>query len=328
MSLLISRLKLHEEKQYLLIQLKEGMRNVSRLESQLKVLSASTFSMSSSSSLGSLSSSHASSKGSLSSLSFTDIYGLSTTVPTDPTMLDLHRRVDKILSNNQPESGMHSAEESLSPDSDGCSHALLMAQGHSPRSSLGSMPSPPISPQDGPSCQTHPPSYDQTFLNRRLLIQQQLNEAKQLSDQIAELNQSKNKNVPKLSPISEVTSNREQEKLAAANFYDEIGVTPLSPISEIVTNSPKSQHSKASDTRYSAISDESVAGDSGVFEAGSKTQQTGSKAKKQELLPSMVLETAQVQVKLRYSCQDAVLHVGIERARNLSALNISPNMKV
>ena len=45
-----------------------------------------------------MSSSHASSKGSLSSLSFTDIYGLSTTTPADPAMLDLHRRVEKILS--------------------------------------------------------------------------------------------------------------------------------------------------------------------------------------------------------------------------------------
>merc|ERR1712036_22523 len=73
------RLKIHEDKQYLLQQLKDSMKSVSTLESQLKLLSASTLSMSSSSSLGSLSSSHASSKGSLSSLSFTDIYGLSTT---------------------------------------------------------------------------------------------------------------------------------------------------------------------------------------------------------------------------------------------------------
>ena len=57
------------------------------LEAQLKLLSAST--LSSSSSLGSLSSSHASSKGSLSSLSFTDIYGMSTTVAPDSAMLDL-----------------------------------------------------------------------------------------------------------------------------------------------------------------------------------------------------------------------------------------------
>merc|ERR1719367_2790424 len=97
------RLRLHEEKQVLLQRLRDGMRTVSRLESQLKVLSASTLSMSSSSSLGSLSSSHASSKGSLSSLSFTDIYGLSTTTPPDPAMLDLHRRVDKILNNAQVE---------------------------------------------------------------------------------------------------------------------------------------------------------------------------------------------------------------------------------
>ena len=77
------------------------MRLVSRLESQLRQLSASTtLSVSSSStSLGSLSSSHASSKGSLSSLSFTDIYGLSATTPADPALLDLHRRVDKILGN-------------------------------------------------------------------------------------------------------------------------------------------------------------------------------------------------------------------------------------
>lgn len=87
------RLRLHEEKRALVQQLRAGMRAVSRLESQLKLLSASTMSMSmsSSSSLGSLSSSHASSKGSLSSLSFTDIYGLSTTTPADPAMIDLHR---------------------------------------------------------------------------------------------------------------------------------------------------------------------------------------------------------------------------------------------
>ena len=73
------RLRVHETKQMLLQQHTEAMRAMTQLESQLKLLSASTLSMSSSSSLGSLSSSHASSKGSLSSLSFTDIYGLSTT---------------------------------------------------------------------------------------------------------------------------------------------------------------------------------------------------------------------------------------------------------
>merc|ERR1719385_299882 len=106
------RLKIHEDKQFLLQQLKDSMRSVSALESQLKLLSASTLSMSSSSSLGSLSSSHASSKGSLSSLSFTDIYGMSSTAQPDSSMLDLHKRVEKILTHQQIEpSGSGAAED-------------------------------------------------------------------------------------------------------------------------------------------------------------------------------------------------------------------------
>ena len=46
------RLRVHETKQALLQQLTEAMRAMTQLESQLKVLSASTLSMSSSSSLG------------------------------------------------------------------------------------------------------------------------------------------------------------------------------------------------------------------------------------------------------------------------------------
>lgn len=59
------RLKLHEEKQILLQSMRQALRNVALLEGQLRSLSASTLSMSSSSSLGSLSTSsrsHASSK--------------------------------------------------------------------------------------------------------------------------------------------------------------------------------------------------------------------------------------------------------------------------
>lgn len=51
------RLKLHEEKQVLLQSMRQALRNVALLEGQLRSLSASTLSMSSSSSLGSLSTS-------------------------------------------------------------------------------------------------------------------------------------------------------------------------------------------------------------------------------------------------------------------------------
>merc|ERR1719447_2043693 len=95
------RLKIHEEKQLLHQQLVDTMWSVSALESQLKLLSASTLSMSSSSS-----------KGSLSSLSFTDIYGMSSTAQPDSSMLDLHKRVEKILTHQQTEpSGQVAVEE-------------------------------------------------------------------------------------------------------------------------------------------------------------------------------------------------------------------------
>nr|SVE73385.1 EOG090X00VK [Daphnia atkinsoni] len=120
------RLKLHEEKQILLQSMRLALRNVALLEGQLRSLSASTLSMSSSSSLGSLSTSsrsHASSKGSLSSvLSFTDIYGPPqysamanaalpghVSTPGDSglsgtpvvNMADLHRRVERLLANRE-----------------------------------------------------------------------------------------------------------------------------------------------------------------------------------------------------------------------------------
>ncbi|MEE6469321.1 hypothetical protein FKM82_008579 [Ascaphus truei] len=73
------RLLLQEKINCLLKHLEEATRLTSYLHSQLKSLSASTLTMSSGSSRGSLASSRgslASSRGSLSSISFTDIYGL------------------------------------------------------------------------------------------------------------------------------------------------------------------------------------------------------------------------------------------------------------
>ncbi|XP_040194072.1 protein WWC3 [Rana temporaria] len=73
------RLLLQEKRNCLLKHLEEATRLTSYLHTQLKSLSASTLTMSSGSSRGSLASSRgslASSRGSLSSISFTDIYGL------------------------------------------------------------------------------------------------------------------------------------------------------------------------------------------------------------------------------------------------------------
>ncbi len=80
----------------------------------------------------------------------------------------------------------------------------------------------------------------------------------------------------------------------------------------------------------SAASSESVAGDSGVFEAStvSPVKVADNDNKLSSLMAAMSFEAAQVQVKIRYDRDDSLLHVGIERARNLRALAIRPNSKI
>ena len=378
------RLKIHEDKQFLLQQLKDSMREVSTLESQLKLLSASTLSMSSSSSLGSLSSSHASSKGSLSSLSFTDIYGMSTIAQPDSSMLDLHRRVEKILEgtqhsvdnvNQNPEECYggqpgpgEAASSGLSLPATSVSQLSL-----SPRSSLSSV-SPPVSPYNVGSTAALPPTYDQAYLTsierqKRLQAslpslpslpqphQPSINSSNlhlnsalaTLEDQFTGLNVTpRGQNQPQVTSSSGgQVRGRVPRPLAVGQFdlsdlnyslapsqavfnrrsgQDSVGSdqsnqsAPLSPISETTTDDRKTTVSSNTRSGVSAaVSDESVAGDSGVFEASHK---------KDDLVLSSNLETTQVQIKLRYSSSDELLHVGIERARNLSALFIPEGRRV
>ena len=377
------RLKIHEDKQFLLQQLKDSMREVSTLESQLKLLSASTLSMSSSSSLGSLSSSHASSKGSLSSLSFTDIYGMSTIAQPDSSMLDLHRRVEKILegshtqhqhnvenvNQNTADAECYSGQPSQLADAVSANLSLPKTSSQlslSPRSSLSSV-SPPVSPYNAGSAAVLPPTYDQAYLTsierqKRLqaslpsLPQQQpqnssnlhLNSAlANLEEQFTGLNVAPRGQVtncggaggqvrPKvprplavgqfdlsdlnysLSPSQAVFNRRSGQDSVGSDQSNQSA--PLSPISETTTDDRKTTLSSNTRSGVSAaVSDESVAGDSGVFEASRK---------KDDLVLSSNLETTQVQIKLRYSSSDELLHVGIERARNLTALFIPEGRKV
>jgi len=365
------RLKIHEDKQFLLQQLKDSMRSVSALESQLKLLSASTLSMSSSSSLGSLSSSHASSKGSLSSLSFTDIYGMSTTAQPDSSMLDLHRRVEKILEGTQArqnvDNNQNSEETFVQPSEVQVNLTMPKTSSQlslSPRSSLSSV-SPPVSPYEA----VLPPSYNEAYLTsveRQKKLQASLPSVAQsnnssnlhLDGAVATLDENlsglhlSRPYQPVTTSISGVTtaSHSPMRRLpinpsttrTGGHFelgdlpyslapnamllnrrsgQDSVGSdqsAPLSPISETTTDDRKTISSNARSVS-AAVSDESVAGDSGVFEASHK---------KEDLGLSMNLETAQVQIKLRYSSTDDLLHVGIERARNLSALFIPEGRKV
>lgn len=80
-----------------------------------------------------------------------------------------------------------------------------------------------------------------------------------------------------------------------------------------------SHSSSSSNTRSvsAAVSNESVAGDSGVFEA---VRHSSSHAAN--------IESAQVQISLRYMKVDSMLHVTIERARHLTALFVPNNSQL
>jgi len=306
------RVRLHEEKQLLLQQLRDVLRSMTCLESQLKTLSASTLSMSSSSSLGSLSTT--SSKGSLSSgLSFTDIYGgpqcsgsgFAAERPVD--MVDLHRRVERLLRDSPTVS---------------------------PRSSLLSV-SPPVSvsplysPATGP-----PPAYEHVEWQRKQedrLFESRLTQAG-VGDYVncvvnccgVGAAPSPSCAAPCAAPAAPpAPPPRPPSAIPLADFVSRSGNMsqgsglgrpascgslapldpPLSPISETPTSSGTNTRSVSA-----AVSDESVAGDSGVFEASHKKQQNvGGMA-------DMNMETAQVQIKLRYVLLCTAMHMPTVRA--------------
>ncbi|KAL0588106.1 Protein WWC3 [Plecturocebus cupreus] len=147
------RILLQEKRNCLLMQLEEATRLTSYLQSQLKSLCASTLTVSSGSSRGSLASSRgslASSRGSLSSVSFTDIYGLPQYEKPDAEGGQLLRfdlipfdslGRDAPFSEPPGPSGFHKQRRSLDTP-----HSLASL---SSRSSLSSL-SPPSSPLDTP----------------------------------------------------------------------------------------------------------------------------------------------------------------------------------
>lgn len=246
-----SRLKLHEEKQLLLQEMLDALKEVTHLENRLKSVSASTLSISSSSSLGSLST--ASSKGSLSCISFTDIYGdpLSTEPRID--IADITRQIKRFLPPSISDISLSS------------------------RSSLSTVETPPASP---------------------LRIEPMYENAQEA-----------------LAALYELGPASSQAVLDSLRFED-LKIKPLSPIYEkpSLLDIPQSALSRSSSNTSNthsasvsaAVSDESVAGDSGVFEASRASAQ--------------FKETAQIQVTLKYLSAEGALHVTLERARNLTVL--------
>ncbi|CAD6993333.1 unnamed protein product [Ceratitis capitata] len=320
------RLRFHEEKQLLVGELQDAIKSTKKLEERLKSFSSeSTFSISSGSSLGSLST--ASSK---SALSFTDIYIDPFAVETQIDVIDLQRRSQRFYQQQQLQAAQaqlqlqhphHQQQHQSQMHTVANAHPQLQQQPSSelslsPRSSL-SLETPPASPMK------YNANADQVST---IAIQR-------LKEEPTYANTPAGAALPPLyqpSPALAAAMPRTQAheldstlldcmvleaKLQKLNLSAPLNLpaAPLSPISEkpSLLDLPQemlSRSSSSSNTRSvsAAVSNESVAGDSGVFEAS------------RAHLPRK--ELAQVQIGLKYLKDKGVLVVSLERANNLSAL--------
>lgn len=311
-----NRLRFHEEKQHLLDRLQEALKSTKLLEERLKSFSSeSTFSISSGSSLGSLST--ASSK---SALSFTDIYIDPFAVDSPIDVIDLQRRSQRLFQQHQRLPPVHPVLQQQQQQQ----QQLQLQQQQppsevslSPRSSL-SMETPPASPMkynanaDQPQSAAHLVKEEPTYANA--------------IPALPTIPAPPAYTAPPAAPLAGVRAHPYdldstvldcmmlEAKLQKLNMSSPLNLNaPLSPISEkpSLLDLPQEMLSRSSSTSNTrsvsaAVSNESVAGDSGVFEAS------------RAHLPRK--ELAQVQIGLKYLKQEGVLVVSLERANNLSTL--------
>lgn len=340
---LAERLKLEEKRKELLQKLEETTKLTTYLYSQLKSLSSSTLSMSSGSSLGSLASSrgslNTSSRGSLNSLSSSDLYYSS---QGDQMDTDYQYKLDFLLQEkggyipSGPITTIHENEVVKSPSQPGQSGLCglgVAATSHTPplteasksvtslssRSSLSSL-SPPGSPLvldstfPGSSHDTSPHQFTADF------------EDCELSRHFADIGLSENQ------VLLDSDSGRASQSLLEDKDLDECtGGLLYEGTADMEKSLPKRRglHLRGDKTARvsAAASDESVAGDSGVYEASVK--QPG----EVEDIPYReedvtIVETAQVQIGLRYDTKSSSFMVIIAQLRNLHAFSIPHSSKV
>ncbi|XP_047628265.1 protein WWC2 isoform X1 [Phacochoerus africanus] len=340
---LAERLKLEERRKELLQKLEETTKLTTYLHSQLKNLSASTLSMSSGSSLGSLASSrgslNTSSRGSLNSLSSSELYY---TGQGDQLDVDYQYKLDFLLQEkggyipSGPITTIHEHEVVKSPSQPGQSGpcgAVAAATGHAPpvseapksvaslssRSSLSSL-SPPGSPLvlEG----TFPMSSHDVPLHQFAADFEDC----ELSSRFADLGLGENQLLLD-SDSGGVPQSLSEEKSLAECAREPLFEGPA----DMEKSLPKRRgiHLLGEKTTCvsAAVSDESVAGDSGVYEAFVK------QPSEVEDVPFgeedvAIVETAQVQIGLRYDAKSSSFLVIIAQLRNLHVFLIPHTSKV
>ncbi|NXP16691.1 WWC2 protein, partial [Scytalopus superciliaris] len=336
---LAERLKLEERRKELVQKLEETTKLTTYLHSQLRSLSASTLSVSSGSSLGSLASSrgslNTSSRGSLNSLSSTDLYYNQGDQITD---LDYQYKLDFILQEKSgyipsgPITTIHENEVVSSHGRLGYSDSPSAADhpklteppksvtSLSSRSSLSSL-SPPGSPlvleaafsvsaQNSPLHHLPTDFEDSDLLGdftgislceNQILLDSEARAGSQIPTGGEDLNEGVRQPLPSL---HEGSSGVDLPRRTASHLLEE-----------------KTACVSA------AVSDESVAGDSGVYEASVKqTNETEDIVYSED--DATILEAAQIQIGLRYDHDNSSFVMIVVRLRNFPAFSVPLGSKV
>lgn len=325
------RIQLQAEKSLLVRRLDEQSKITNLLNMRLKNISGSTPSVSSCSSRGSLSLSgsrgslSASSRGSLNSLNYPDLSHSGDM----PNLRELHQRVTDLLQGIstypacQPiyEVRTTGAATSYTPTSGRANHPSASNSSQvslSSRDSISSSQSPPISPSTSDLSPTNSPAtvrviategestcLDGTELDRSCLPQAD--------------------GIPVQQRLRLLTADSKSNE-SINNFP----FTPMSPITEGIPSLPLRRcevHLPPTGTRpvTAAPSDESVAADSGVFDAS----QENLKATQRGDFDEDSVDTAQMKLGLSYDVDREALIVCIDQAKGLKALgNTTQNKEV
>ncbi|XP_069745843.1 protein WWC3 isoform X1 [Narcine bancroftii] len=311
------RMLLQEKRSCLLKQLEEATRLTTYLHSQLKSLTASSLTVSSGSSRGSLASSCgslASSRGSLSSVSFTDIYGLPQyetdssldvgcylqfdllpfdTIVKDPSFIDHFG-----LSN------LNKSRRSLDPPQ---SLASL-----SSRSSLSSL-SPPSSPLDTPylSASRDSPLAQMNEEFEELVGRSELDCLRLQAQAVCQ-------------DLQEAASG---SLLGDIKVAQELGPR-MRPAVQVVTLRTDGATKAGRRMRRvsTGLSDDSLATDSGVFEALNKRPEDTEEALYNN--SSIAFDLPQIKMGLVYDDRDENLIIHVLQIRNLAALHVKDGNRV
>nr|XP_060625919.1 protein WWC3 isoform X2 [Anolis sagrei ordinatus] len=317
------RLLLQEKKNCLFMQLEEATRLTSYLYSQLKSLSASTLTISSGSSRGSLASSRgslASSRGSLSSVSFTDIYGLPQyEKPDSVTEYGQHLRYDPVPVDTYSKD-LHYLESVGPSGSSKQRRSLdtpLSLASLSSRSSLSSL-SPPSSPLDTPYL---PASRDSPLAQRSEGYEEIMGTGalEVLRAQVSTLGEDK---------AQETVSSKALEYSTGREGPREAGVqlTNIPTSGAVTLREDSARRSERRARRVSAcLSNYSLASDSGVFEALTKRNEDVEESLYSD---TVSCEEPKMQVGFLHDSGSECLLVHVLQLKNFSGFPMKEGCKI